>query len=269
MPLPTPNDDESHGDWIDRCMSDDQAVEDFEDADQRLAVCQSIWDESRSVVMPNDEKRSIRMLSMGSAEIRLDESGEQPRLVGYASVFYDGTPKTEFRLWADFVERIMPGAFDKTLKANDDVRALFNHDPSLILGRTTAGTVELETDKRGLRYSIDLGSTTVAEDVVKHIRRGDVSGSSFGFEVTDVEHRMEDKVDIREITGVKLFDVGPVTFPAYEGTDVNVRQEELAEIRSELASWKNKRLNVTELSRDVRKRALTRQMARLQSGNEW
>lgn len=219
--------------------------------------------------MPNDEKRSIRMLSMGAAEVRLDESGEQPRLVGYASVFYDGTPKTEFRLWEDMVERIMPGAFDKTLKARDDVRALFNHDPSLILGRTSAGTVELVADKRGLRYSVDLGGTTVADDVVKHVRRKDVSGSSFGFEVTDVEHRMEDKVDIREITGVKLFDVGPVTFPAYEGTDVNVRKEEMAEIRSELAAWKENRISVSELTKDVRKRALTRQADRLRSGKNW
>lgn len=214
-------------------------------------------------------RRSIRMLSMGPAEIRLDESGEQPRLVGYASVFYDGTPKTEFRLWADFVERIMPGTFDKTLKAKDDVRGLFNHDPSQILGRTTAGTVELSTDKRGLRYSIELGSTTVAEDVVKHIRRGDVSGSSFGFEVTDVEHRMEDKVDIREITGVKLFDVGPVTFPAYEGTDVKVRQDELAEIRSELAAWKEKRVGSRANSLRARKMQLTGRVAELQSGRKW
>ena len=219
--------------------------------------------------MPNSDKRSIRMLSMGPAEIRLDESGKEPRLVGYASVFYNGTAKTEFRLWEDMVERIMPGAFDKTLKAGDDVRALFNHDPSLILGRTTAGTVELETDKRGLRYSIELGSTTVAEDVIKHIRRGDVSGSSFGFEVTDVEHRMEDKVDIREITGVKLFDVGPVTFPAYEGTDVNVRQEELAELWSELAAWKERRIDSRANSRRARSMSLTRHVGDLQSGRNW
>lgn len=219
--------------------------------------------------MPSEDKRSIRMLSMGPAEIRLDESGEQPRLVGYASVFYNGTAKTEFRLWEDFVERIMPGAFDKTLKAKDDVRALFNHDPSLILGRTTAGTVGLETDKRGLRYSIELGSTTVAEDVVKHIRRGDVSGSSFGFEVTDVVHRMEDKVDIREITGVKLFDVGPVTFPAYEGTDVNVRKDELAEIRSELAAWKESQAGSRANTKRSRQMGLTRHIGRLKSGKEW
>lgn len=219
--------------------------------------------------MPSDDKRSIRMLSMGSAEIRLDDTGEQPRLLGYASVFFNGTPKTEFRLWDDMVERIMPGAFDKTLQEKDDVRALFNHDPSLILGRTTAGTVDLSVDKRGLKYSIELGSTTVAKDVVKHIRRKDVSGSSFGFEVTDVEHRMENKVHIREITGVKLFDVGPVTFPAYEGTEVNVRQEELAEIRAELAQWKESQLHVGELSQRARRMRLTRQKERLGSGKSW
>ena len=219
--------------------------------------------------MPSVENRSIRMLSMGPAEIRLDESGEHPQLVGYASVFYDGTPKTEFRLWEDFVERIMPGAFDKTLKAKDDVRALFNHDPSLILGRTTAGTVGLEIDKRGLRYSIELGSTTVAEDVVEHVRRGDISGSSFGFEVTDVVHRMEDKVDIREIAGVKLFDIGPVTFPAYEATDVSVRADELADIRSELAVSKANRAKIRDNTKRVRRMTLTHATEQLRSGKNW
>ena len=214
------------------------------------------------------ETRSIRTLSMDLAEVRLHDDSDHPRIEGYASVFYDGTPGTEFRLGSDFVERIMPGAFTKTLKDGDDVRGLFNHDPSMILGRSAAGTVELEQDKRGLKYSIDLGTTSVAEDVSKHIRRGDVSGSSFGFAVTDEEFKMEDGTEIRMITGVRLFDVGPVTFPAYDGTEAVIRAEAV-EIRSRLAASKVDRAKVRENTARVRGMALTRKVERLQSGKEW
>lgn len=214
------------------------------------------------------ETRSIRTLPMDLAEVRLHEDSDHPRIEGYASVFYDGTPGTEFRMGSDFVERIMPGAFDKTLKDKDDVRGLFNHDPSLILGRSIAGTVELEQDKRGLKYSINLGTTSVAEDVSKHIRRGDVSGSSFGFAVTDEEFKMEDGAEIRMINGARLFDVGPVTFPAYDGTEAVIRAEVIG-IRIALAVLKVDRTKVRENSKRSRQMGLTRHIGRLKSGKAW
>ncbi len=218
--------------------------------------------------MPSVENRSIRTLPMDLAEIRLHDDSDGPRIEGYASVFYDGTPGTEFKLGTDFVERIMPGAFTKTLKDNDDVRGLFNHDPSLILGRSSAGTVELEEDKRGLKYSIDLGTTSVAEDVSKHIRRGDVSGSSFGFAVTDEEFKMEDGTEIRMITGARLFDVGPVTFPAYEGTDAAIRAE-VVQIRSRLVKLKANHAKIRQNTKRVRRMTLTQATERLRSGKNW
>ena len=166
-------------------------------------------------------------------ELRQDGDG-QSTISGHAAVFYDGTPGTEFELWGDTVERIMPGTFDRALKEKDDVRGLFNHDPSLVLGRTSAKTMDLSIDKRGLRYDIRPGDTTIGNDVVSHIARGDVTGSSFSFRITDETWRMEDEMDIREIRGVELFDVGPVTFPAYTGADTGVR----AEARSSWEKWK-------------------------------
>lgn len=160
---------------------------------------------------------------LSGVAIETRDDGECTTITGYAASFYDGTDATEFQLWDGAVERIMPGAFDRALKESDDVRALFNHNPDNLLGRTSADTLSLRADKTGLRYSIEPGDTAIARDVIEHIRRGDLQGSSFAFEVTDEEWRKEDDVEIREVKGVRLFDVGPVTYPAYESTTTAVR----------------------------------------------
>ena len=103
----------------------------------------------------------------------------QRSISGTAAVYYDGTDRTEFKLWDGVVERIMPGAFDKVLANNDDARALFNHDPNLLLGRVSADTLTLRSSDAGLEYDISAGDTTVARDVLEHIDRGDLQGSSF------------------------------------------------------------------------------------------
>jgi HK97 family phage prohead protease len=150
----------------------------------------------------------------------------KPVIVGYASVFYDAAdPGTEFRLWHDVVERIKPGAFDRAIR-DDDVRALFNHDPNMILGRNGAGTLRLSVDSKGLRYEIDPPDTSAGRDVVEAIRRGDISGSSFGFTPDVSVFREEGETTIVERESVRLFDVSPVTFPAYEAATVGVRSAE-------------------------------------------
>lgn len=185
-----------------------------------------------------DTQPERRALAMKAAEVRIAEDGDERKIVGYASVFYDGTPDTEYQLWEDYVERIMPGSFDRALADKDDVRGLFNHDPDNLLGRTSAGTMTLAVDKRGLSYEIEPGDTTMARDVVEHIKRGDVDGSSFAFRVTDEDIRKENDVYIREISGVQLFDVGPVTYPAYTATTSGYRTEEavMAEMRAAVAN---------------------------------
>ncbi len=161
----------------------------------------------------NEQRANVR-------EIRIDKREDGvAHLEGYGAVFYDGTPDTQFEIFADFIERIMPGAFDRALR-DDDVRGLFNHNVDHVLGRTSAETLKLSVDKVGLRYDIALGDTSIASDVLSHVSRGEVTGSSFSFLITDQEFRTENGVDIREILGVELFDVGPVTFPAYDATTV-------------------------------------------------
>ncbi len=127
----------------------------------------------------------------------------------------------------------MPGAFDRALRQNQDVAGLFNHDPNLVLGRTSAGTMALTKDATGLRYEIELGDTSISRDVQEHIRRGDVTGSSFSFTIPpggDKWTRTQDEdgkyFEVREVLDVELYDVGPVTFPAYQGTSAAVRSAE-------------------------------------------
>lgn len=141
---------------------------------------------------------------------------DSPVISGYAAVFYDGRPSTEFRLGPQITERINRQAFDRAIR-EDDVRALFNHDSNLVLGRTPR-TLRLSVDKRGLRYEID-ADTTLGRQVAQSIERGDISGSSFGFEVDD-EHV---EGSVRELRSVKLYDISPVTYPAYEATETQVR----------------------------------------------
>lgn len=170
------------------------------------------------------ERRSV---SANVAGVQIRAEGDSKKIEGYAAVYFDSRDDgTEYWLFDDFVERIMPGAFDLAIE-EDDVRALFNHDVNHILGRSTSGTLTLSSDKRGLKYSIDLGDTASARDVLSHIQRGDVSGSSFSFRPTRTAWREEVKDDrdilVREIEEVELYDVGPVTFPAYAATSAGVR----------------------------------------------
>ena len=140
---------------------------------------------------------------------------------GYAAVFYDGTERTEFRLGPNMVERIHPGAFDEAFR-DDDVVGLFNHDESLLLGRRSAGTLRLIVDAQGARYEIDEGETTIGRDVAEMQKRGDLKGSSFTFGVRNSgqEIRREGGTLIRDIRQFAyVSDVGPVTFPAYSGTE--------------------------------------------------
>ncbi len=164
------------------------------------------------------ERRCVRSTT---ARIQERQDGGST-LFGHAAVYYDGSPETQFELWPGVVERIMPRAFDRAVK-EDDVRALFNHDPSMVLGRKSAKTLSLSADSRGLGYEISLGESSVAKDTRDFVRRGEVTGSSFSFITTDERWVKEEGLEVRQILGVQLFDVGPVTFPAYEGTTAGAR----------------------------------------------
>ena len=143
---------------------------------------------------------------------------------GYAAVFYrEDDPGTQFELFPGLVERVDASAFTRAIREGGDARAVLNHSPELLLGRVSAGTLRLSVDSVGLRYEIDPPNTQYARDAVESIKRGDLTGSSFAFDVNAVEMRSEDNQDVRIIKDVELFDVGPVTYPAYDSTSVGMR----------------------------------------------
>jgi HK97 family phage prohead protease len=176
-------------------------------------------------------------------------------ITGYAAVFYrDGDPGTEFELWPGTRERIGRTAFDRALSEKHDVRSQFNHAGAL-LGRTTAGTLKLEVDNVGLRYTATPPDTHHASDLMKSIARGDIDGSSFAFRVTGEEWRNDGDTEVRTITDVELYEVGPVIFPAYKSASSGIRQEDLAECRAAHDNWKQSQDTRRTLT-DVKNRAL-------------
>lgn len=123
-------------------------------------------------------------------------------------------------------ERLASTAFDDVIdRSGTDVRALFNHNPDLLLGRQSAGTLRLKVDGEGLAFEVDLPDTAYANDLRALVSRGDVTGASFGFVPgTDEWSQAPDGSQIRTHTSVaELVDVSPVTWPAYDSTDVALR----------------------------------------------
>ena len=156
------------------------------------------------------------------SEFRVEQREDGKKLIrGHAAVFNSETDLGWFR------ERIAPGAFSESI-GKDDVRALFNHDENFILGRNTAGTLTMREDEQGLYVEIDPPDTQVARDLVTSIERGDISQMSFGFQTIKDSWETEENAakDLRTLEKVKLWDVSPVTFPAYQETDVAVRSHD-------------------------------------------
>jgi len=162
-------------------------------------------------------EREVRTLPKGAAELRASDDDGTAKIGGYAMLFDVDSDDMFFG-----EESIAPEAVTKTLK-EADVRALWNHNSDKVLGRNVAGTLALRQDDKGLLYEAITPATTWARDAVVSIERGDVTQSSFGFRTIRDEWRTVDGVTKRRILEMELFDVSPVTFPAYPQTDVAVR----------------------------------------------
>lgn len=174
-----------------------------------------------------DNNRALRQVRSVSQRFETRESGNDLYIEGYFSVF-----NSEYPLWEGASEIIKPGAFTNSISG--DVRALINHDTSLVLGRTKAGTLTLKQDERGLWGSIRLNRDDQdAMNLYARVQRGDVDQCSFGFEI-----KRETFVDLGggkyrwEIEEVDpLYEVSVCTFPAYTETSVSARKDDLAEIQ--------------------------------------
>lgn len=159
-------------------------------------------------------------------EVRADEEKGERRLVGYAAVFNSRSEDL-----GGFHEVIQPGAFARTLRDREDIYAFVDHDSGKRIGRTKNGTLSLREDSHGLRVEIDLPNTQLGNDILEEARAGLLDAMSFGFQVRDDEFRREGDGVVRELRDVELFEVSPVSMPAYRATNLDVAQRSLEEWR--------------------------------------
>lgn len=149
-------------------------------------------------------------------ELRAEVRGDT--LQGHAAVF------DQMAEMPNHWEAIGRHAFDAVLEAEPDVRALVNHDPSQLLGRTP-NTLRLDVDREGLAFEVDLPDTRAAADLRALMARGDITGASFAFIPGEIKHsRASDGYELRTHTSIaQLLDVSVVTYPAYAGAGAQLR----------------------------------------------
>lgn len=187
------------------------------------------------------EAQRFAMETTGNFKTR--EDGDDRIIEGYFSVF-----DSEYKVWDDWTEIVRHGAFADTIR-KDDIRALANHDTTLVLGRNKAGTLELMEDDHGLFGRIKVNPNDQdAMNLYARVQRGDVTQCSFGFDVLDNDTEVKDGVNYTYLTRVKLWEVSVCTFPAYTSTAVQARNAAAYEERRkdaqkrQLEAWKNEQL---------------------------
>ena len=170
---------------------------------------------------------------------------ENPTIEGYFAVF-----NSIYEIAPGMTESVAPGAFSRTL--GGDIRALTNHDTTLVLGRTKAHTLELHEDEHGLWGKVSINPKDAdAMNLYERVKRGDVDQCSFGFEIVSEESDFRADGSMHwTITDVNLFEVSACTFPAYQETNIAARSEERAYMQKrELEAWKEsmrRRINGAE-----------------------
>lgn len=180
--------------------------------------------------------RTVRQLRTVGTEFVTREDGDSPRISGYFAVF-----NSNYEIAPGMSESIAPGAFSRTL--SNDIRALVNHDATLVLGRTKAGTLKLTEDARGLWGDVAINpNDRSAMDLYERVKRGDVDQCSLGFNI------LSENVDVREdgsihwtITELDLHEVSACTFAAYEATNISARAAQRDALNARgLSAWKER-----------------------------
>ena len=180
--------------------------------------------------------RTGRQVRAIATAFQTREENDTPHITGYFAVF-----NSPYEIGYGMSESIAPGAFAGTLAG--DVRALVNHDSTLVLGRTKAHTLELKEDERGLWGDIAINTNDRdAMNLYERVKRGDVDQCSFGFNIVREETEVKENGDIHwTIQEVELFEVSACTFPAYEQTNISARTAQRDHIRArQLDAWRTK-----------------------------
>ena len=191
--------------------------------------------------------RVNRQMRTKSTEFKTREDGENLAIEGYFAVF-----DSVYEIAPGMSESIAPGAFDNTLSG--DIRALINHDTTLVLGRTKANTLQLKADNHGLWGHIDINrNDSDAMNLYNRVQRGDVDQCSFGFNIVNEETDFREDGSIHwTIKEVELFEVSPCTFPAYEETNIAARSKEREDlIRRRNTAWKERMLTKLKGEKDA------------------
>lgn len=169
------------------------------------------------------EQTEKRELVTDGIEVREAEDGKRT-ISGYAVKWEMKSHAMGY--FRRFKEQFKKGSFTETL-TQDDQRALWSHDTSKVLGRTKNGSLRLFEDEVGLRFELDLPNTSLGNDTFESIRRGDVDGVSFGFNMQKEEWDESDPDNvIRSVTKAKLLEISPVAFPAYPDSQVSARSHD-------------------------------------------
>lgn len=169
--------------------------------------------------MAKYQTRSLSGLQTREAE------NDQMIIGGYFVVFNSWT-----ELWDGYYEQVSPKAFENIDLT--DIRALINHNDGLVLGRTKSNTLTLRVDDKGLYGEIKVNPNDQdAVNLYERVKRGDVDQCSFGFQITEEEWEDTAEGYRSTITGIKLFEVSVVTFPAYEDTSVSARSKDVLNFR--------------------------------------
>ena len=183
----------------------------------------------------NKAERSGRELRMINTEFTTREDGEDLTIEGYFAVF-----NSNYEIFPGATESIAPGAFTEALSG--DVRALVNHDTTLVLGRNKANTLELKEDARGLWGRVRVNpNDTSAMDLYERVKRGDVDGCSIGFDIAEEETEFLENGDVHWTIKkvMPLYEVSCCTFPAYQETNISARTAQLDEIKKrEAEAWR-------------------------------
>lgn len=167
-----------------------------------------------------DKKELRELTTTQRIEVREDDDGNRT-LSGYAVKWEKKSLVLGY--FRKFREQFKKGAFADSLN-NEDQRFLWSHDVSKVLGRTKNSTLRLREDDIGLHFELDLPKTTLGNDTFESVKRGDVDGVSFGFQMIleDIDEPDDDMM-LRTVTKAKLLEVSAVAFPAYPDSEVSAR----------------------------------------------
>ena len=180
--------------------------------------------------------REVRQMRSIASKFETREENDERIIEGYFAVF-----NSNYEIAPGMSESVAPGAFKNTLSG--DIRALVNHDTTLVLGRNTAKTLELSEDERGLWGRIRINpNDSDAVNLYERVKRGDVSQCSFGFDILDEETEFREDGGVHwTIKEVKLYEVSCVTFPAYESTNIDARSKQRDDIlKRKTEEWRIK-----------------------------